>query len=94
MTLKSKTSANPRGRRAVIYAYTGCAVVDTALINGTQGIVLDREGQNYIIFCPDVNQVLTFHKKQVDIIWRDVEVRNLMRYHRKHKKDNLYNSSQ
>ena len=89
MTLKSnKASTNPRGRRAVIYAYTGAATVDTALISGTQGIILDREGHTYIVFCPDVNQVLTFHKEQVDVIWCDIEVRNLMRYHREH----LYNS--
>jgi redox-sensitive bicupin YhaK (pirin superfamily) len=94
MTHKSRTLSNPRGRRAVIYAYTGGATVDAALISGAQGIILDREGQTYIVFCPTVNQVLTFHKEQVDVIWRDVEVRNLMRYHRKHQKDNLYNSSQ
>ena len=69
-----------RGRRAFIYAYTGAATVDQALLGGTQGIVLDREGHTYIIFCPEVNQVLTFQKEQIDIIWRDVEVRNLMRY--------------
>lgn len=84
MTRKSKTFSQARGRRAIIYAYTGVANVDLTLLGGTQGIVLDREGHTYIIFCPDVNQVLTFHKEQVDIIWRDVEVRNLMRYHHKH----------
>jgi len=94
MTHKTKKSANPRGRRALIYAYTGVAVGVDALISGTQGIVLDQEGQTYIIFCPDVNQILTFYKEQVDIIWRDVEVRNLVCYHRKHKKESLYNFSQ
>ena len=82
---------NCRGRRVLIYGYSGGAKIDCSLVVGKQGIVLEKEGKTFIVFCPDINQVLTFSRKEVDIIWRETEVRNLIRYHR-HNKTNLYNS--
>ena len=84
---------NCRGRRVLIYGYTGGAKIDPSLVAGKQGIVLEKEGKSFIVFCPDVNRVLTFSKKEVDVIWCETEVRNLMKYYRENK-ENLYISSQ
>tara|TARA_R100001463_G_scaffold135743_1_gene199537 strand:- start:157 stop:420 length:264 start_codon:yes stop_codon:yes gene_type:complete len=80
---------NLRGRRVLIYGYTGAAEIDPALVNGTQGIVLDQERQAYLVFCPVVNRVLTFSQYEIDVIWREKEAKMVKDYHK-----NLYISSQ
>ena len=80
---------NLRGRRVLIYGYTGAAKIDPALVNGTQGIVLDQERKAFLVFCPIVNQVLTFGPNEIDVIWREKEAKMVKNYHK-----NLYISSQ
>ena len=80
---------NLRGRRVLIYGYTGAAKIDPALVNGTQGIVLDQERKAFLVFCPIVNQVLTFCPNEIDVIWREKEAKMVKNYHK-----NLYISSQ
>tara|TARA_R110002020_G_scaffold293774_2_gene509506 strand:+ start:1118 stop:1402 length:285 start_codon:yes stop_codon:yes gene_type:complete len=91
--MSDKAFSKHRGRRVLIYGYTGGAKIDTSLIVGKQGIVLEKEGSGFIVFCPDVNRVLTFTNRQVDFIWRDIEVNQLRKYHKEHE-ESLYTSSQ
>ena len=83
------TQENLRGRRVLIYGYTGAAKIDPALVNGTRGIILDQERKAFLVFCPVVNRVLTFNRKEIDIIWRETEAKMVKDYHK-----NLYISSQ
>ena len=78
-----------RGRRVLVYGYTGSAKIDTNKITNTQGIIIDKEGQTFLVYCAAVNRILTFLRQEIGIIWRHKETKLLKDYY-----DNLYISSQ
>jgi hypothetical protein len=78
-----------RGRRVLVYGYTGSAKIDTNKITNTQGIIIDKEGDTFLVYCAAVNRILTFLRQEIGIIWRHKETKLLKDYY-----ENLYNCSQ
>ena len=78
-----------RGRRVLVYGYTGSAKIDTNKITNTQGIIIDKECDTFLVYCAAVNRILTFLRQEIVIIWRHKETKLLKDYY-----ENLYISSQ